>query len=282
MAKQWVDITTIDNNTPFMKVRWKSAKWKNNSGPDCWFAEAPGLVTDNMSWSNGTKEYGWFSAHRMNGGGYLGYPIYGCSFNFDHTQSGFWDVSGIVYQDHIKDARVSLYYDTTVEISGVIYYEVDFSLWVNASGYNLYMPYSNPLLKWSAGDVFVEIGSDPIVVDKDNISFQYTGGSTTIEVTAEDNWTASASTSWISLSSDSGVSGTSVITVSAPDYETGTENRTGTIVFECGDMTVTVNVKQYKKTEGIANIYSGDIPITGLYLGDTPIIGLYLGDTPIF
>lgn len=162
MGKRWVDITTIDNTVPFMKVRWKGTKWHNGTGPDCWFAEVPGIISDTMRWTQGTKENGWFSAHRMNGGGYRGYPMYCASFNFDHTQSGFWDVSGTVYRDHIKDVPTSAtsFYDTAVVMSGETYYEVDFNLWSGASGYSLYVPYSDPMIKWRPGDIFVELDSN--------------------------------------------------------------------------------------------------------------------------
>lgn len=285
MPKQWVDITTIDNNTPFMKVRWKGSGWKGGNGPDCWFAEASGLTTDNKSWSQGTKDFGWYSAHRMNGGNYLGYPIYSCSFNFDHTASGYWDQSGKVYRDHVKDAKVSGsgMYDTTVVIDGTTYYEIDFSLWSGASGYNLYMPYANPLNKWSAGDIYVEIGGDPVSIDKSSITFKATGGSDTVVVTADDTWTAVVSDNWITTSTLSGGSGDTTVTISAPNYTDTTTDRTGTVVFTCSGFSATLTVKQNKVVSGgIANVYLGDLSAEAMYVGDLQVEAMYLGDDLIF
>lgn len=273
MAKQWVDITTIDNNTPFMKVRWKA----NLKSGDKWFAETPGLVTDGMSWTQGTKNNGWFSAHRMN------FSVYCCSFNFDRAQDGFWDVSGAVYRDHVKDTgfSVSGFYDSTVEINGTTYYEIDFSLWSGASGYNLYMPYSNPLNRWNAGDIYVEVGTDIITLDKKNARFGISGGSESVVVTADDDWTATVSESWIHLSDDHGYSGETTITVSADDMSSSPINRTGTVVFTCSGETVTLNVTQ-RSSVGVSDVYLGDNNIEGVFLGDLAVEALYLGENLVY
>ena len=273
MGKQWVDITTIDNNTPFMRVRWKA----NLKSGDKWFAESPGLVTDGMSWTNGTKDNGWFSAHRMNSSQYC------CSFNFDHTQGGFWDVSGTVYRDHVKNTGFSTsgFYDSTVQINGTTYYEIDFSLWSGASGYNLYMPYSNPLNKWNAGDIYVEVGNDTITLDKTRAKFDVTGGSESVVVTANDDWTATVSESWISASTLSGGSGETTITISAPDMSSSPINRTGTVVFTCSGETVTLNVTQ-KSGAGVSDVYLGANNIEGAFLGDLAVEALYLGENLVY
>ena len=268
-----------------MKVRWKGSNWKGGSGPDCWFAEASGLTTDSMRWSDGTKDNGWFSAHRMNGGGYLGYPMYGCSFNFDHTASGYWDESGTVYRDHVKDTQVSRsgFYDTTVVIDGITYYEIDFSLWSGATGYKLYMPYSNPLNKWSAGDVYVEIGEDDVIsIDITTETVESSGGSFTVNVTAIDDWSASTSDNWISISPSSGVSGTSAVTVTVSRY-TNTENdRTGSVVFTCEQQSATLTVKQNKRVATNHPVYLGTIEVPDIYLGTTAITKAYLGDVLVY
>ena len=289
MALQWVDITTIDNNTPFMKVRWKAAKWKGGSGPDCWFAEAPGLTTDNMSWNQGTKDYGWYSAHRMNGGSYLGYPIYGCSFNFDHTQSGYWDVSGRVYRDHTKDTSVTAsgFYDTTVQINGVTYYEIDFSLWANASGYSLYMPYSNPLNKWNAGDIYVEVGNDEYVfVEPGSVKFNATGGTKQVLVSSTSDWQALYDpTNWYHLSPSAGTSGNTTVTVSVDNYSSTVAERTVDITFENLELESTslrIIQKKVPAPGSVGNVFLGDSEIEGCYLGDLEVEACYVGDELIF
>lgn len=277
MAKQWVDITTIDNSTPFMKVRWK---WKfYGSQYDSWFAEAPGLVTDGKGWTNGNKDWGWYSAHRLNNG-WGGNYVYCCSFDFDHTMSGYWDISGQNYGVSLKDGSRNQFYDTTVVINGETYYEVDFSLWSGASGYQLYAPYLNK--PWHQGDIYVEIGSDPITVDKDYILFFSTGGTVNIEVTADNAWTAMTSEAWVSLSQTGGTSGITTLSVTAPNYTSTTEDRTASITLTDGSYSVVINVKQNRVSQGLQNVYLGDVPITNIYLGDVPITNLFIGDNPIF
>lgn len=269
MAEQWVDITTIDNVTPFTKVRWK---YSMSISRDAWFAEAPGLITDNMGWTQGnTAALGYFGGHRMNSYAYT------CSMNCE--QYGI-DHTTIDYRVCVKDGLRSLYYDDTVVINGKTYYEVDFSLWENAAGKSLYMPYA--VAPWSPGDIYVLVGAPIISIDKEGVSFKSTGGTKTITVTADDNWTATPSDSWITLSSDSGTSGTSTITVSVPDYQMTTK-RSGSVVFSCSGESVTLTVKQAAvKTGGFGGIMLGALSASGLYLGDKEVSGLYVGDKIVF
>ena len=98
MAKQLVDITTIDNVTPFTKVRWKSVM--TYAGDDTWLAEAPGLNTAGMSWTEGsTAALGYFGGHRMNHNSAWG-NAYTCSMNCE--QYGI-DQSTIAYRVAVKD-----------------------------------------------------------------------------------------------------------------------------------------------------------------------------------
>ena len=268
MAQQWVDITTINNQTPFMQVRWKGI-FANNS--DCWFAETPGLVTDGMSWTQGTSQYGWFSAHRMNR------DSYSCSFN--HSGSTFWDESGRVYRDHVKDAPRASYNDEYVTISGQTYYQVNFENWSGATGVQLYAPYSN--MPWAPGDVYVLVGVSKITGNKNLVTFNATGGTnSTLEITAEDDWTATASDNWFTVSSLSGTSGTTAITITVSSYS-GTTDRTGTIEFACGGDTFEVTVKQKKVPGQGTGFFLGDVEVVDMYLGDQHIDALYLGDIQI-
>ena len=274
--KQWVDITTIDNNTPFTKVRWK--RQFSNLG-DSWFAESPGIVSDSMRWTDGTKDNGWFSAHRMNGGSYG--PLYCCCFDFDHTMSGFWDTSGQTYQISVKDGHRDQLYDTTVEIGGVTYYEIDFSLWQGASGYQLYAPYST--MPWHQGDIYVEISSDPIVVDKDRLSFKSSGETKDVLVKSDNAWTATTSEAWVSLSTSVGTSGETTLSVTAPEYTSTTEDRTATITITDGEFSVTINVKQAKKREGgVSEMYLGTLNMEAAYFGDLDVEAIYLGENEVY
>lgn len=236
---QWVDITAIDNQTPFMQVRWKGTF--ANYG-DFWFAETPGLVTDQMDWTDGTSQYGWFSAHRMN------QSDYSCSFN--HSGDRYWDESGWVYRDHVKDASRAQYNDDIVTISGVTYYEVNFERWSGATGQNLYAPYSN--MPWAPGDILVFVDDSVISGNKDEIDFSSLSGTdNTFEITAQDDWTASASENWVSLSSYSGTSGTSSVDVSVT-ANPSQSGRTATVTFSCSGETFDLTINQ-----------SGIIGVTG-------------------
>lgn len=236
MAKQWVDITTINNTTPFMKVRWTA----DFASLDWWFAEAPGLVTDNMSWSQGTKDYGWFSAHRGNGADWGN--AYCCSFIFDHTAEGAWDGDQegghILYQYRVstKDIGRSAegFYDTAVTIGDKTYYEVDFSLWQDASNYQLYAPYAT--MPWRPGDIYVEVGAPEVSLSPSAVTFDYQGGSSSVTVTAENDWSCSTpSSAWLSIDVTSGTSGTTVITITADTgYTASTSARSETLSFSCG------------------------------------------------
>ncbi len=269
--KKWVDITTIDNNTPFMRVRWSGAY--SQSG-DYWFAEAPGLVTDNLTWFHGGKNYGWFSAHRQN------LSKYCCSFDFDHTMSGFWDVQGQTYQISLRDGYRNQFYDTTVEIGGKTYYEVDFSLWQGASGYQLYAPYST--MPWSVGDIYVEIDSDPIVVDKDRLSFKSSGETKNVVIESDNSWTATTSEAWVSLSTTAGTSGITTLSVTAPEYTSTTEDRTATITITDGEFSVTINVKQKKYSVGVSEMYLGTLNMESAYFGGLEVEAIYLGENEVY
>lgn len=70
MAREnWVDLTTIDNNTPIYNVAWKNGGFSNIN--DTWFSEASGLNCDTLvdnpdGWREGTTEaYGYWKWHRF-------------------------------------------------------------------------------------------------------------------------------------------------------------------------------------------------------------------------
>lgn len=90
------------------------------------------------------------------------------------------------------------------------------------------------------GDI-IYVGAQKLVfdVDKDNISFEDTGGSTTITITANEKWTMTKP-EWITASQTSG-SSTATITLSVSASET---ERTGDIVIACGGKTKTISVVQ--------------------------------------
>lgn len=276
MAKQWVDITTIDNVTPFMKVRWRYAF---GSG-DRWFSEASGLTTDNMSWGNGdTAALGYFGGHRMNNNSYT------CGFQCDQTgiDTG---LQPNVYRSHVKDAsrNNSAYYDSTVVINSETYYEVDFSLWDGASGKKLYAPYSNTSSKWNVGDIYVEVEepSSGIYIDKTGQLVPTTGGSFTVNVTSSEDWTATPSDSWITVSPSSGESGVTAVTVTIPQSYS-LSARTGTVSFAIIGDSKTLSITQSAYVPICdTGITIGTSEMQAARLGTTEVEAIYFGSTLLY
>ena len=280
MAKQWVDITTINNTTPFMKVRWKY-QWYG-SQYDSWFAEAPGLVTDGKRWNQGNGDFGWYSAHRLNNG-YSGQYVYCCSFDFDRTSTAAWDVAGATYRVSVKDTNRNAtgFYDTAVTIDGETYYEIDFSLWQGAEGYQLYAPYST--MPWHQGDIYVYVGTDDLVIDKDNVDFTGDGGNDTINITAQTFWSASTSDNWITLSPSSGESGVSAISVTVEANPSSASTRSGGFTLTNGVETLSVSVSQQKAMPaGAGGLFLGGNSVSGLYLGGATVEACYLGTQKVY
>lgn len=272
--KKWVDITTIDNSTPFSAVRWKQSL--TLGGKDRWFSEVSGLETDGMAWLDGNSAaLGYFGGHRMNTSQYT------CSFHCD-TLGIDTGLNKGQYQYAMKDAARKNYYDTTIQIGSETFYEVDFSLWdgwVDGTT-NLYMPYGvNP---FTPGEIYVYAGVEDIVIDKTRISFKSSGGTSTLVVEADDDWSAVQDGSWFTVSVLSGETGTTNITVTAPEYTSTTEDRTGTITFTCGEDTVVLNIKQRKVTSSSDTIRIGANSILGGYIGNIPLASVYMGENQIW
>lgn len=228
MAKQWVDITTIDNNTPFSAVRWLG----DLQIGDCWFSEMPGLATDAMGWTDGTNEYGYFGSHRFNSN------MYTCTFdNAYRSMDGAqceWISYGVSLVDAVRSGAG--YYDSAVTIDDQTYYEIDFTTWQNYTP--LYFPYTGSPI--NAGEVYVYAGGADITLSTTAVTFDYQGGSSAITVTAENDWSCSTpSFPWLSIDVTSGTSGTTVVTVSTNNIHTAS---TGTLVswieFSCNTSTV--------------------------------------------
>ena len=279
MPKQWVDITTLDNVTPFGKVRWlQNLTIANNTSNFLEFSELSGITIDNRLWhQNAGAAWGYASTHRVAPGD----ASFTCTFLNQYRTSNDVSVSASksTAGTAVHDVKRSVFYDDVVTMSGQTFYEVDFTTW---SGYTpLYYCYTGTSV--SAGQVYVELGTDPILIDKDKISFKATGGSDTVVVTADDSWTAVVSDNWITASTLSGGSGDTTVTVSVPNYTDTTTDRTGTIVFTCSGFSVTLTVRQKRVISGgIANVYLGDLAAEAMYVGDLQVEAMYLGDDLIF
>lgn len=82
---------------------------------------------------------------------------------------------------------------------------------------------------------------DEIQVSSSYVSIPVAGGSTTITVTTNDNWTVASSIPWLIISSTSGSAGESTLTFSASSTLNG---RTGEVQILSGDKTQRINVIQ--------------------------------------
>ena len=87
-----------------------------------------------------------------------------------------------------------------------------------------------------------EANNFSISLEPSEITFGAEGGKQTIEVSSSHEWTLTNDSDWITTSIDKGESGSSVdISVA---YSTSAENKSGEIIFTCGDKTAVLKVIQ--------------------------------------
>lgn len=282
----WVDITTLDNVTPFRAVRWVSDNIPiviTGSGTDMMlFSELSGLTTDGRAWSTcAGPDWGHAATHRVG----IGNCTFTCTFLQQYRKNNDTDVSvsssnstaGTAVHDVCRNGAG--FYDSAVTIDDKTFYEVDFSTW---QGYTpLYFPYANPLQKFTAGYVYVSVID--MRLDKTFKSVKASGGTFSVGVTAGDDWSATTSDNWFTLSSSSGTSGSSTIMVTVNSYSDTTSARTGTVTFTCNNDTEVLTIKQNKAKTGTGRpLYIGDTSISTVMLGNTEISAAYIGDTLVF
>lgn len=149
-TENWVDIRTIDNNTPIYNVAWCDDFLTTNNN-DSWLSEKSGLTTDSVTrWRKGkTEATGFFTYHRFNI-----WLMYTCTFDPQYkTGDGVSVEYGVSVRD--DDITKSL---PTKEINGKTYYTlniVDWNYWVP-----LYAPFSTEMLqsdRFPEGGIMVDI-----------------------------------------------------------------------------------------------------------------------------
>lgn len=275
MAKQWVDITTLNNTTPFTKVRWLQNLTISSDMLE--FSELSGLTVDGMAWHESSgPSWGYASTHRVANSD----DSFTCTFLNEYRSSNDVTVSrwNSTAGTAVHDVARSEYYDDVVTIDGKTFYEVDFTTW---SGYTpLYYCYTGTSV--SAGQVYVEAEFGPIIVDKDKLSFKSSGETKNVVVLSDSAWTATTSEAWVSLSTSAGTSGETTLSVTAPEYTSTTEDRTATITLTDGEFSTTINVKQRKYSEGVSDMYLGDLNMEAAYFGDLDVEAIYLGDNEVY
>ena len=93
----------------------------------------------------------------------------------------------------------------------------------------------------SCDDEFNPTLLNEIQVSSSYVSIPVEGGSTSITVTATDNWTLENSLQWLTISSTSGSAGESTLTFSA---ESALDGRKGEVEIQCGGETQIINIIQ--------------------------------------
>ena len=109
--------------------------------------------------------------------------------------------------------------------------------------------FANSSLNLTYGEI-----TSTIEISPENMSFDYTGGTSALTITAEEGWAASIGSEWLTLSSESGI-GNSEITVTA-QLNKGQE-RTGYIVIadDINTSVCTISQKAYPIIVPYNNIY---------------------------
>lgn len=228
MAREnWVDLTTIDNNTPIYNVAWKNGGFSNIN--DTWFSEASGLncdtlVDDSDGWRQGTTEaLGYWKWHRFSSR-YAGFT---CTFvpegRVDNGVNLGYGVSLVDNVINTLPARV---------INGETYYMLNIVDWENWKP--LYMPLSTSKIQstYIEGKILVDIASKSSTIDTDvtELSGTYETSSYTVNLSSTSEWSATTIPSWVSLSTTAGTSGDTAITVTFSQNNTYSQ-RTGTLIF---------------------------------------------------
>lgn len=110
-----------------------------------------------------------------------------------------------------------------------------------------------------------------------SVSLAATSGSTAnVSFTTSENWTATCSDSWFSISRSSGVAGTSTITVTAESLNGTGGTRTSSIILSSGSATDSIIVEQvaYIETKAVY-ILPADGSATSIDLGTSLSAGMY-------
>ena len=146
-TESWVDVKTIDNNTPIYDVAWTNEDWGSEDicYGDRWFCEGSGYTTDNDYWEGGPARK---EQHRFN----CIYQYFCCSFlpEYDDEDSGY---GKSVFDYPITD----LPQENVITISGKTCRKLDAESW---DGFKpLYLPYSQSAIAsyFYDGKIFVKV-----------------------------------------------------------------------------------------------------------------------------
>lgn len=104
-----------------------------------------------------------------------------------------------------------------------------------------------------------DLGAPSVEVEKSEISFEKTGGTVTVQVTATRDWKATTEQDWISIGPREGKGSSKAVTVEIKVMENSGLDREGSVKFDIGFDSKTLTVKQ-KGTGSVAEmtVYKND------------------------
>lgn len=104
-----------------------------------------------------------------------------------------------------------------------------------------------------------DLGAPSVEVEKSEISFEKTGGTETVQVTATRDWKATTEQDWISIGPREGKGSSKAVTVEIKVIENSGLDREGSVKFDIGFDSKTLTVKQ-KGTGSVAEmtVYKND------------------------
>lgn len=104
-----------------------------------------------------------------------------------------------------------------------------------------------------------DLGAPSVEVEKSEISFEKTGGTETVQVTATRDWKATTEQDWISIGPKEGEASSKAVTVEIKVMENSGLDREGSVKFDIGFDSKTLTVKQ-KGTGSVADmtVYKND------------------------
>lgn len=104
-----------------------------------------------------------------------------------------------------------------------------------------------------------DLGAPSVEVEKSEISFEKTGGTETVQVTATRDWKATTEQDWISIGPKEGEASSKAVTVEIKVMENTGVDREGSVTFDIGFDSKTLTVKQ-KGTGSVADmtVYKND------------------------
>lgn len=104
-----------------------------------------------------------------------------------------------------------------------------------------------------------DLGAPSVEVEKSEISFEKTGGTETVQVTATKDWKATTEQDWISIGPREGKGSSKAVTVEIKVMENSGLDREGSVKFDIGFDSKTLTVKQ-KGTGSVADmtVYKND------------------------